>query len=147
MKPELYNENFLLLNTQTNMTQTNTYFFENLNMKFFKPVINKAPVVNRPILHADSSGMMNSVDAACTIWYKDSFILDMRLKLHGNNSVFEAEMPVIDEDINWCINSSHDSFIFILTASHQFMLFSAYFHLMISFLIFSIPCAIYIIKS
>lgn len=83
------------------MTYNYPYYFDNLNIKFVKMLVDVVPVRNHRVLFTDGSRLMYSVGAAFTIWYKDYFMISMRLKLHDYNTVFQDKLEALDDDVNW----------------------------------------------
>lgn len=57
------------------------YFFDNLNINFFKTVVDVLPAEKHPVLFTDAPRVMDTVGAAFTIWYKDYFRLGIRIKI------------------------------------------------------------------
>lgn len=81
------------------------YKLTNLNITENSTIV-MDPDSNCPLIFTDGSKIADNVGAAYTVWMYGDFVRDFRVKLNGQNSVYQAELIGIKYATLWFISSS-----------------------------------------
>lgn len=73
------------------------------NIHFIPHTLDTVRPLHYPQLFTDGSKMDNGTSAAFTVYYGDHYIFDRTLKLHKNNSIYQAELQAILSALRWIL--------------------------------------------
>lgn len=125
------------------MHKVNTFDFPHYNkiknLNFIAPT--KISVDNSifPQIYTDGSKMDEGTAAAFTVFYHGNYILDYTIRLHPNNSIYQAELVAILKALEWVITTNFDNItIYTDSLSSVFTLQRAFPSNIISLNIFNI---------
>lgn len=104
----------------TLMIKENTFacpFYNKIqNLNFIPHTTSKVKPAGYPQIFTDGSKMEMGTSAAFTVYYGGNFIIDKTIKLHINNSIYQAELQAILSALKWLTSTSF-SFATIYTDS------------------------------